>query len=320
MPEKYVKISGNTSTFPCRFSVLQTTPPGRIMQAQGEAHMAIKAVSQFQIGTALNNRKQAMDTFRLIREAGYEGIELVYFMIHPTSVFYKMGMRESGTPIGRGGWMDWPKLIQDSGLKVVSVHQNVKALSGGHMEKTAEEAASLGTHYVTLSNSHTDYSTADAVSALADWLNETGEKLRSYGLGLIYHNHNIEFLHPVPGKTAYQMLIEKTDPSLVGFELDGFWAADAGADVLQVMDALGSRLKLYHITDRGSTRRGAAATPIISYLGAELGAGNMNLEPMIQKALGLGAEAIILETHRGWEGGDPVKSMQISGEYLKRFL
>ncbi|MCD8307548.1 MAG: sugar phosphate isomerase/epimerase [Clostridia bacterium] len=281
--------------------------------------MAIKAVSQFQIGTALNNRKQAEATFRLMKEAGYEGIELCYFMIRPTSVFYKIGMKASGTPIGRGGWMDWPAIMKDSGLKVVSVHQNVKALSK-HLEKTAEEALSLGTHYVTLSNSHTNYSSSDDVSALADWLNETGEKLRTFGLGLIYHNHNVEFLHPVPDKTAYQMLIEKTDPSLVGFELDGFWAADAGADVLQVMDLLGPRLKLYHITDRGSTRKSAAATPIIPYMGAELGRGNMNLEPMILKALDLGVEAIILETHRGWEDGDPVGSMQTSAEYLARFL
>ncbi|MCD8294301.1 MAG: sugar phosphate isomerase/epimerase [Clostridia bacterium] len=281
--------------------------------------MAIKAVAQFQLGTVLNNRKQAMDTFRLIKGAGYEGIELCYFMIHPTSVFYKIGMRASGTPIGRGGWMDWPSLVKDSGLKVVSVHQNVKALSK-HLEKTAEETLSLGARRVTLSNSHTDYSSEGAVAALADWLSETGGKLHAYGLELIYHNHNAEFLHPVKGKTAYQLLIEQTDPALVGFELDGFWAADAGMDILQVMDMLGSRLKLYHITDRGSTRKGAAATPIIQYMGAELGNGNMNLEPMIRKALCLGVEAIILETHRGWENGDPVKSMQTSGEYLAKFL
>ncbi len=299
----------------------QCRQTGSTKRGEGERKgMAIKAVQQFQLGTRLNNEKQALETMRQMKEAGYEGIELCYFMIHPTSVFYRLGMKCSGTPIGRGGRLDWPKLVHEAGMQVPSVHQNMADIEK-HTEKTAEEALSLGAERVTLSAAAgQDYSSASAVLSLADRLNRAGEKLLSLGVQLIYHNHSVEFLHPEEGITAYRMLVENTDPRYVNYELDAYWAWDAGADPVQLMGLLGSRLKLMHVTDRGSSKKGAAMTPAIPYTDTELGRGNLNLEPMICKALSLGVDAVILETHKGWIDRDPVKSFQVSGEYLSRFL
>jgi hypothetical protein len=44
----------------------------------------------------------------------------------------------------------------------------------------------------------------------------------------------------------------------------------------------------------------------------------MNLEAMTQQAKKNGIDAVILESHRNWIDGDPVKSFQISSELLNR--
>ena len=49
----------------------------------------------------------------------------------------------------------------------------------------------------------------------------------------------------------------------------------------------------------------------------ELGYGNMNLEALTGQALAVGVEAIILESHKNWVDKSPIKSLQLSAEFLK---
>lgn len=46
--------------------------------------------------------------------------------------------------------------------------------------------------------------------------------------------------------------------------------------------------------------------------------GNMPLKRLVVKAKELGVEAVILENHADWIDGDPVKSLKISADFLKR--
>lgn len=43
--------------------------------------MAVKAIQLIQIGTAMGSEEKARETIRLMKEAGYDGIELNGFMI-----------------------------------------------------------------------------------------------------------------------------------------------------------------------------------------------------------------------------------------------
>ena len=55
----------------------------------GGADMPIKAVQQFMLGTVMNKEEQALATMKKMKAAGYDGIELCGFMIHPSG-FYKI--------------------------------------------------------------------------------------------------------------------------------------------------------------------------------------------------------------------------------------
>ena len=82
------------------------------------------------------------------------------------------------------------------------------------------------------------------------------------------------------------------------------------------MKKLGGRMKLWHVTDRGSRQTGPAMTPILKADSVELGTGNMDLETLRAIAVDNGVEAVVLESHRNWIDKDPVKSLETSAVWL----
>ena len=51
-----------------------------------------------------------------MKAAGYDGIELCGFMIHPIGFVVKLLTKAAGMPVGKGGNLDWHKLVQEAGL------------------------------------------------------------------------------------------------------------------------------------------------------------------------------------------------------------
>ena len=126
----------------------------------------------------------------------------------------------------------------------------------------------------------------------------------------------MELLQVKPGLRAYDILLEDTDPAAVNFEFDSYWFTDGGADAKVWMKKLGKRMKLWHVTDRGSRQNGPAMTPILKADSLELGTGSMDLDGLREIAVHNGIEAVVLESHKNWIGKDPVKSLELSAKWL----
>ena len=120
-----------------------------------------------------------------------------------------------------------------------------------------------------------------------------------------------------PGLRAYDLLLSETDPGCVSFEFDSYWFTDGGADAKDWMRRLGSRMKLWHITDRGCRQKGSSMTPILKQDSMELGTGNMDLDGLLAIALQNGVQGVVLESHKNWIDKDPVKSLELSAKWLK---
>ncbi len=278
--------------------------------------MALKAVQQFMLGSVMNNEAQARDTLQKMKEAGYGGIELCGFMIHPTGFLVRMMTKAAGMPVGRGGKLNWKSIVKDSGLRVVSLHTDL-----GSVERdaaaVAAEAREFGTKYAVITGMYRfPYGEEKAVRELAARLDRAGEALKKEGIDLLYHNHNCE-LQRVNGEVrGYDILLSDTDPAAVNFEFDSYWFAEGGADPLTWMERLGDRMKLWHINDRGARLSGPAMTPILNTDSAELGTVNLPLEALTEQAKSVGIEAVVLESHRNWIDKSPVKSLELSAKWL----
>ena len=185
----------------------------------------------------------------------------------------------------------------------------------------ADEAKSFGTKYVVITGMYRfDYGDEATMHDLAARLNKAGAALKAEGVELLYHNHNCELRHVNAEKRAYDILLEETDPQFVNFEFDSYWFTEGGANALAWMQRLGTRMKLWHINDRGTRLTGSVVTPILKTDSMELGTGNMDLDSLMAQALSVGVDAVILESHRNWVDNSPVKSLQVSAEYLKKHM
>ena len=268
------------------------------------------------LGSVLKNESAVRETFSAMKTAGYDSIELCGFMLHPMGFAVRMLTKAAGMPVGSGGNLDWERLVKESGLHVVSVHQDLGSIER-NPKAVAEEAKRFGTDTVVITGMYRfDYGSEEAVRDLANRLNEAGKALRSQGIQLLYHNHNCELRKVNAGKCAYDILLEETDPEYVNFEFDSYWFTEGGADAKQWMHRLGSRMKLWHINDRGTRMTGPAMTPILKTDSMELGTGNMDLDGMAELAKENGVEAVILESHRNWIDNSPVKSLQLSAQWM----
>lgn len=275
-----------------------------------------KAVQQIMLGTVTSSESQARESLQRIKAAGYDGLELNRFMIHPSSLMVRMMTRAAGMPTGSGGKLDWHALLKESGLEVISLHADLGSLER-ESDAVIAEAKSFSTDTIVITGMYRfDYSDETAVRDLAKRLNAAGETLRAQGMELLYHNHNVELLRLGGGRRAYELLLDETDPAAVNFEFDSYWFTDGGADASYWMKKLGGRMRLWHINDRGSRQSGPAMTPILKADSMELGTGSMALDALREIALDNGIRAVVLESHRNWIDKDPLKSIELSAKWL----
>lgn len=279
----------------------------------------IQGIQQFQLRPVIGTEKNARITLQAVKDAGYTGIELNGFMIRKMPLIVPVITWMAGMPVGNSGRLDWKKLINESGLKVISIHEDLGTILK-NPQMVIDEVKAYGTKYIVITGMFRyDYSKEQSVLSLAEKLNKAGKILADANVQLLYHNHNCEFQQIESGKTAFDILLENTDARYVNFEFDSYWAVDAGCDAVQLMNKLGNRMKLWHVNDRGIKSKGKKGS-ILKANGTELGSGNINLPALIQTAKNNGVEAIILETHKNWVDNSPVKSFQQSAEFLKIHL
>lgn len=281
--------------------------------------MAIKGIQQFQLREEFGSEEKARQTLQAVKDAGFEGIELNTFMIHKMSFAVRMLCRLAGMSLGASGNINWPTFVKEMDLKVISLHDHLDSILN-QSEQVIQQAKAFETEYIVITGMRKfDFSNQTAVHELVEKLNSAGEKLAAGGIQLLYHNHNSDFRKLPSGQSAYDYLIEQTNPAWVNFEFDSYWAAEAGCDVETIMHRLGTRMKLYHINDRG-TRVTGPTNSIIKSDSMELGYGNMNLEKYVAIAKSYGVDAIVLESHQNWADKSAIKSMQLSSTFMNQHV
>ena len=275
------------------------------------------AVQQIMIGSVCKDEKTTLSTLKRIKQVGYDGIELNLFMIENTPFIVRMLTKMAGMPVGKGANIYWPDMLKESGLKATSLHADLGSLEN-RIEEVITKARELNTNKIVITGMYRfDYGNYDDVKSLAKRLDKVGARLHESDLQLLYHNHNVEFLKIDNKYTAYEMILNDTNPDLVKIEFDSYWPAEAGVDVVPLMEQLGERLVLYHINDRGTRLKKVPITPILKSDSIELGYGNMPLKRILGLDCIKNVDAIILESHRNWVNNNPIESLEKSIAFLQ---
>ncbi|MFY0254055.1 sugar phosphate isomerase/epimerase family protein [Chitinophaga sp. 30R24] len=164
---------------------------------------------------------------------------------------------------------------------------------------------------------------------MASQLNKAGELCKKANLHIGYHNHYWEFKQLAnTSKTGYDILLQETDPSLVSFELDLFWAIKSGRDPITLFKEAPGRFVAWHVKDMDKNNTGSltaagnenknSADLLSSVTFAEVGTGSINFRKIFAQADLAGVKHLFVEQDKITI--DPFTSVTKSYQYLKNVL
>jgi sugar phosphate isomerase/epimerase len=174
-------------------------------------------------------------------------------------------------------------------------------------KKAVDDARTLGQQYIVMPWLEEKYRRpVDRFKYLADELNKAAQISKAAGLQMAYHNHDFEFARQ-QGQTGYDILLKETDPSLLQFELDIYWAEKAGYDPVALFKAHPGRFALWHVKDMDKTAR---------HFFTEVGNGVIDFKSIFAKAKESGMRHFFVEQDEC--PGSPFESIAQSITYLKK--
>ena len=139
-------------------------------------------------------------------------------------------------------------LLKQNGLTSPSSHIGLDILEKDSVRAFAD-AKAIGHQWVTMPYIPEERrKTVDDWNKIIDLLNQLGPQAKAAGLRLAYHNHDFE-IRPVNGVRPLDMMLDKTDPSLVDFEMDLYWVVFGGGDPLDFFNRHPKRFAMVHVKD-----------------------------------------------------------------------
>lgn len=139
---------------------------------------------------------------------------------------------------------DFKKYLADLKLDMVSV-MNLNT------PEELEFGAAMGVKYDVAGFRPKDLS-RDEILRACDEVNAFSKKVKEAGMFNLIHNHAHEFgqIEGEPeGVTPYDLIVQNTDPELVGFELDVGWVQFAGANPVDIINKYPGRFRIIHVKE-----------------------------------------------------------------------
>lgn len=175
------------------------------------------------------------------------------------------------------------ELLEQNGLKSVSSHVPLERLLNA-LDEELSYNQQIGTQAIIVP--YHPLAIVKDVEILAEQLTPIAKAVRSAGFTFGYHNHAHEFAESEDGVTLLDLLMQLTDPQDVVLELDVYWAAYAGVDVLAYMQKQRERIRLLHIKQMADFE---------SKKCVDLDEGVLDFNRIIRKGLEIGVQHCILE-------------------------
>ena len=148
--------------------------------------------------------------------------------------------------------------VEAAGLKVMSSHVgknlNDHELATGDFshslawwDKCIDVHKRAGVKYIVTPSFKIPDNLKD-LKTFCDYFNAIGAKCKAAGIQYGYHNQSREF-NTIEDKVIYDFMLENTDPELVFFQMDVYWACRGQAFPVEYFRKYPGRFKMLHIKD-----------------------------------------------------------------------
>lgn len=199
----------------------------------------------------------------------------------------------------------WKNIMQSHGLSSPSAHIGLPK-TDAEWAPHFDMSKTLGQSWVIVPFVGGEFRSADGFKRLADRLNSGGALAKAAGLRMAYHNHDFEFAALPDGGNGMTTLLKNTDPALVDFELDLYWAVKAGQDPLVLLRDHPQRFVCCHVKDAG---------PAPDRAMMEVGRGTIDFKTILATGRKVGLKHWFIEHDAPKE---PLASIAVSAAALKR--
>ena len=147
---------------------------------------------------------------------------------------------------------------------------------------------------------------------IAENFNTIGKRLKGAGIQFYYHNHGYEFYPYKDGKTLFDLLMEKTDPELVKFQMDVLWTVFPGQDPVKLLRKYPDRWISMHLKDLAKGVEGNLSGGTDVKNDVALGTGQVNYPALLKAAQEIGIKHYYIED----ESPDVLKQVPQSLKFL----
>lgn len=169
-------------------------------------------------------------------------------------------------------------------LEIVLTHSDVNRILYD-TDALIKEHDILGCNYIGIGCMPEKYRTKEWLNHFMKDFKEPAKKIAASGKLLMYHNHDLEFeafeaeeiLNASPKKKIFEYLMEGFSKEEMGFTLDTYWVAAAGADVCEWIRILKDRIPCVHLKDMQINYKagGRIMAPVME--------GNLNFKAILQE-------------------------------------
>jgi len=246
----------------------------------------------FSVRENLDTPEKAAETFKKLKELGYDEIQTAGCYGMPYELFYE--------------------LANNAGLEIVGTHDDFNLMKTD-IEKSIENHKKLHTTNMGIGGLW-----PKDLKEIEDFIsdaNKIAKRIAAEGMKFTYHNHSHEFAKLENGKSMIEMLVEGLDPENTSFVLDTYWVQNAGGDVCTWIEKLAGRIDILHLKDRAVVKTETGYDCVIT----EVGNGNLDFEKIIATAVKTGVKYFCVEQDNC--PVDYIPSMKFSSDYLhKNFI
>jgi sugar phosphate isomerase/epimerase len=211
--------------------------------------------------------------------------------------------------------VEFKKILDDLGLKMKSGHTVMSKQHWDESKKdftdswknTVEDAATVGQEFVIspwLDESlRKNY---DDLSHFLDLFNKSGELCKKSGMKFGYHNHDFEFKYSLNNQLLYDIILEKTDPSLVIHQIDIGNMYGAGGRAQEIIKKHPGRFISMHVKDEISTngKKGEMEDPYESTI---LGKGILPVKEIVDLGHKKGGTRHFIIEQESYQGKTPIE-------------
>jgi sugar phosphate isomerase/epimerase len=208
-------------------------------------------------------RKDVPGTLKRVRDLGFTYVELAGYYGLPAKQFRAE--------------------LDKAGLKAISMHIGYE-MARNRIDEVIADAKILGVQDVGVPWIKSPFTRQDCLDAI-NVFNRAGSKLAASGLRFFYHLHGYEFVPDEGGKgTLFELLMTKTNPRFVRFQLDTFHVAYPGQDPAKLIEKYPGRFISLHLKDIRKDVVGDDSGAFKDEDGRPVGQGNINWPDVLRAA------------------------------------